>query len=283
MSRVPQRVVYTDGGGRLGNRIIRAAHWLAWAREQQNEVVVTDLALWPYAEYFVGSQRHPGCTWPLPSRVADCLSRFRSRLPGAVKRRVDRRLPNLLHGLGKTLGIARSITADPEGGGRYELDSEDFRQRLGDRRLTFCRGWRFAGWERFARQQTALRAYFQPTEDWIQPARGYTLERRSTCDILVGVLIRRTDYRTWQQGRFHFSDGQYADWMRQVQALHGGRVGFVIASDEAQDPAAFTGLSCVWTTGSVSAGGHWFGSFVELSLCDLIISPPSTFAAAAAF
>ena len=36
-------------------------------------------------------------------------------------------------------------------------------------------------------------------------------------------------------------------------------------------------------TGSANVGGNWFESWVELSLCDFIVSPPSTFSATAAF
>jgi len=42
------------------------------------------------------------------------------------------------------------------------------------------------------------------------------------------------------------------------------------------------GLSVYFATGSVNAG-LWFESWVELSLCDLIVGLPSTFSATAAW
>jgi hypothetical protein len=45
----------------------------------------------------------------------------------------------------------------------------------------------------------------------------------------------------------------------------------------------FAGLPCFFATGTLNAGGHWFESWVELSQCDVIVTPPSTFSATAAF
>src|ERR1019366_8455995 len=100
----------------------------------------------------------------------------------------------------------------------------------------------------------------------------------------VGVHIRQSDYRQWDNGRFYFSTAQYAGWIRQLVDLHPGRrIAVVVASDEWQDPAQFAGLPIYPATGNPNAGGHWFENWIELSLCDIVVCPPSTFSATAAF
>jgi hypothetical protein len=61
------------------------------------------------------------------------------------------------------------------------------------------------------------------------------------------------------------------------------RVAFVIASEEAQNRALFAGLPCHFATGNPGESGHWFEKWIELAACDVIITPPSTFSATAAF
>jgi len=56
-----------------------------------------------------------------------------------------------------------------------------------------------------------------------------------------------------------------------------------VACDEVQDPQLFSGLNAYWSTGAMGAAGHYMESFVELSMCDVVVSVPSTFSLCAAF
>lgn len=59
-------------------------------------------------------------------------------------------------------------------------------------------------------------------------------------------------------------------------------VGFVIASNEPQDESLFSDDIFNFTTGIAGGSGHYMESFTELSLCDEILMPPSTFSLFAA-
>lgn len=61
------------------------------------------------------------------------------------------------------------------------------------------------------------------------------------------------------------------------------KVCFVIASDDVQNMDEFKNHDVYFSTGSKSMGGHFAESLAELSLCDLIVSPPSTFGVLASF
>ncbi|MBK9990381.1 MAG: hypothetical protein IPP19_06530 [Verrucomicrobia bacterium] len=284
MSKRLPLIIYTHGGGRLGNQIIRWAHWIAWVRSHEGQIEVLNMAFWPYADCFQVWDDDRGCAFPKPSRLANLMVKSRAAVPTWVLSRVERRFQHLIHAAGYWCPGMHAITLDDLGGESIDLDDPVFFDRIASRSVTTCSGWKIASWRLFAEHQTELRKYFQPTAGFALRAQEFITALRQRYDVLVGMFIRQTDYQIWAGGRFYFSTMDYVQWIRQLLDLHPGRrLAIVVASDEWQDTRAFAGLPCFFATGSVNSQGYWFESFVELSLCDLIISPPSTFGAAAAF
>ncbi|HWA27694.1 MAG TPA: hypothetical protein VG734_18705 [Lacunisphaera sp.] len=284
MSSPAATVVYTHGGGRLGNQVIRLAHWLAWTRAHPGAVNVVDLGFWRYAKYFSHWCEQPGCAFPRPSPAANFLSDLQGLLPERIVGRAEWRLQRLVHAAGRHWPGGGAVVLDDAGGEGLDLDDPAVLAHLTRRRVTTCGGWKIASWRLFAEQQAELRGYFRPKPRWMKVAEKFITGLRQRHDLVVGVQIRQSDYRTWNQGRFYFPTSRYVAWIRQLLALHAGRrVAVVVASEEAQDPALFAGLPVHFATGAVNAGGHWFESWVELSLCDLVLGPPSTFSATAAW
>jgi hypothetical protein len=284
MKRTLPKIIYTHGGGRLGNQLIRWLHWLAWARANEGCVEVINLAFWPYAASFAVWREYPGCIFPLRHGLADRIGRWRTAMPAGGRIRGERRIQQLVHAIGGWLPGGQAMALDDKRAQTIDLDDPAFLSRIAGHRVTTCSGWKIAGWRHFAAHQTALREFFRPAPKFARSSTAFIATLRAQYDVLVGLFIRQTDYKTWHDGRFWFSSAQYAVWMRQLLDLLGGRrVAFVVAADERIDPEVFAGLPCHFATGTVNAGGHWFCSFAELSLCDFIVSPPSTFAAAAAY
>ena len=277
-------VIYTHGGGRLGNQIIRWAHWMAWVSEHPGDVEVLDLAFWAYADYFATWHGNPACIFPIRPHALDSLARLRRRLPEWWRPRLDWRVQRGVHALGRGWPGWQAVSLDDEAGESIDLEKPEFLAQVEPWRVTTCAGWKIAGWNLFAKRQTLLRELFRPAPAVARRAADFMAPLRAAHDVIVGVFIRHGDYRGWNDGEFFFPPSAYAGWMRQLLDLHGGRrLAFVIASDERQPPEAFSGLPCHFASGSVNEGGPWFESFAELALCDVVLSPPSTFAAAAAF
>jgi hypothetical protein len=285
MKTPAHRVIYTHGGGRLGNQVVRFAHWIAWARAHETEVEVLNLAFWPFARYFGVWREHPGCVFPVRDGNADGLARrvaTHPRLSSAMEGR--NRLQRAVQAAGRWLPGWQSIELDIAGGESLDLDDPAFLARVRRRAVTTCCGWKIASWRLVAEHTTELRALFRPALEFEKSAANFIDGLRQRHDVVIGVFMRQSDYREWRGGRFYFSTAQYAAWIRQLIDLHAGkRVAVVIASEVRQDPAVFEGLPCFFASGTLNAGGHWFESWVELSLCDVIVTPPSTFSATAAF
>jgi hypothetical protein len=280
------QVLYTHGGGRLGNQGLRFVHWIAWARAHPGEVEVLNLAFWPYANLFARWREHPGCVFPVRPGSPDTLARQRAAWPKRLRDWSESRtrLGRVVQAAGHWWPRWQAIDLDIVREESIDLESPAFLTRVVRRPVTTCCGWKISCWRLVAAQQAELKEYFRPAPEFEQRAAEFIAEVRRGCDVVVGMLIRQSDYREWNDGRFCFSSEQYAAWIDQLVVLHGGRrVAVVIASEVRQDPAVFAGRPCYFATGTLNAGGHWFESWVELSLCDFIVSPPSTFSATAAF
>ncbi len=286
MKRSAHTVIYTHGGGRLGNQVMRFAHWIAWARAHPGEVEVLNFAFWPFAGYFGVWREHPGCVYPLHVGWADRLARWRAALPRPLRdwSEARSRLPRVVQAAGRwrpgwqavELDIAREESAD--------LNAPEFLARIARRPVTTCCGWKIASWKLVAEQQAGLRELFRPAPEFARRSADFITALRRRHTVLIGVLIRQSDYRQWDDGRFYFSTDRYVAWIRQLLDLHGGRsAGVVVASEDRQDPALFAGLPVYFASGNPEAGGHWFENWVELSRCDFVVSVPSTFSATAAF
>jgi len=284
MTRPRHTVLYTHGGGRLGNQLLRFLHWAAWAREHEGIVEVINLGFWPYAELFSPWLECPGCVYPVRPHLLDMVARKWRRLPRPFLTYTAWRMQRLGHAVGHFWPGSQAIALNDRLGEAIDLEQPEFFSRIESRRLTTCAGWKISGWNFLARHQAALCDFFRPAAEFDRRASDFMGPLRQQHDVVAGVFIRQGDYREWHDGRFCFSSASYAGWIRQLLDLHPGkRLAVVIASDQPQDRAVFAGLPCHFASGSVNRGGHWFESFVELSRCDFVLSPPSTFGATAAF
>lgn len=279
------RVIYTHGGGRLGNQVMRFVHWMAWANSHYDDVEVLNFAFWPFAQYFTLWRDHPGCIYPVRQGMADNLARRGMAIPrvrSAIQ--AQNRLPRMLHAAGRWLPGWQSIKLDISGGENLNLEDSQFLDCVAGCHVTIFSGWKVACWQKVAKQQEQLRGFFRPCAEFERPAENFISDLRRRHDFLIGVLIRQSDYTEWENGRFYFTTQRYAAWIRQVLELYPAkRAAVIIAAEVRQDISLFSGLPCVQATGNPGEGGHWFEKWVELSMCDLIVTPPSTFSATAAF
>ncbi|NDV96700.1 hypothetical protein D0T84_17525 [Dysgonomonas sp. 521] len=98
---------------------------------------------------------------------------------------------------------------------------------------------------------------------------------------IVGVHIRRGDYKEWLNGIYYFSDEEYRRAMKSVEKQlleKGEKVKFLLCSNEKINPADFKGLDCFSIPDSSGAKDLY-----ALSKSDYIIGPPSSYSQWASF
>jgi hypothetical protein len=130
-----------------------------------------------------------------------------------------------------------------------------------------------------ARHQDAVRALLQPAREHAACAATVVGALRRRHGFVIGVHLRQGDYRGWHAGRFLFSSAHYREWIRQALDLYGAQnPAVVLVSDE---PVAGIGGAerLVVRADTGSAMDDW----AVLAQCDVILCPPSTFPATAAF
>ena len=143
--------------------------------------------------------------------------------------------------------------------------------------LTLASSWNYRDANALAKCDAEVRTFFRPLH--VERAERILADLKDKGWILVGVHIRRTDYKAFLCGRYYFEDDVYRREMGNVQSLLSGKrdVRFVVFSDERLDESHFSGMPCYFAHG-LAVEDQWL-----MSQCDYLMGPPSTFSAWASF
>lgn len=175
----------------------------------------------------------------------------------------------------KRLGLPAVTSFDDFGKGAeyYELVKR--------RRIVLAEGWCFRApeiveeyRERLARKFTLKPEFYVDNELYRELL---AVDRAKT--ILVGVHVRRGDYREFEGGRYFFGDDVYERYMVNLAAALSARfckkVTFIIFSNE--DSSMREGPD------RVISRNEWYIDQFLMGMCDYLIGPPSTFTLWASF
>jgi hypothetical protein len=264
--------------GRMGNRLILFANFIAFARDQGHRVV--NFAFHSYAPLFLSTRNDIYCQYPAPRRRS-----WMDVIPGlAPALRGTRFLYHCVHAASTLnerlplLGRAAVTLRETPGQAVTPLEGPEVAARIAHARVVLVNGWNFRAPGCLQRQAPEVRAYFQPVEEHARASRQAVDRLRRQADVIVGVHIRRGDYRRWAGSKFFFPISRYAAWMRQLAGqFSGSRVAFLVCSEEPPHPREFEGLSVGFGPGLP------IEDLYALAGCDYIFGPPSTFSQWASF
>lgn len=123
----------------------------------------------------------------------------------------------------------------------------------------------------FAKHQSEIRRFFAINPDIETKCQRIIDDLKNDSELLVGVHLRRGDYRTFHNGEWYYSDDQYARWMEALSKEK--RVKYVLFSNETINVSFFMryGLDVI------SVSGSPVEDLCCLSKCDYIMGPPSTY------
>ena len=143
--------------------------------------------------------------------------------------------------------------------------------------LTLASDWHYRDNAALYRHEDKVREFFAPRD--IATAKKTIDGLRHEGSLLIGVHIRRSDYKSFVEGRYYFDDSVYRREVQRVMGFwqdHGSKL-FLVFSDENVNEANFAGLPCRFMHGS-AVEDQWM-----MSQCDYLMGPPSTFSAWASF
>lgn len=266
-------ILAADIQGQLGNQLFRGAHLIALAADLGRTLVYTGFT--PSADHFEGTANDALCRFPIRVSVAQPSNAKRERAAARMwfASRALRKL-----GSRRLAGI-RAIAALQFNDGEYH--NLDDPRRMAEWRKSHTLivvGFHIRYDEGVRRHAEAIRRHFTPIAEHRARVDEVIARAREQCDVLVGVHIRRGDYRQFYGGWFHYPDDAYAAAMRQTRDLFSGkRVGFLVCTNDAIDTSRFAGLRVFHEERSAIV------DLYALAACDRIIGPPSSFSTWAAF
>lgn len=139
--------------------------------------------------------------------------------------------------------------------------------------------WNFRNPEGVKKHRAEICAYLRAKDAHVARAKEIVARAREGVDAVVGVHIRRGDYKTAYGGQYYFSDAEYLRFMQDFEKSFGKPVRFVIVSNEPVNVEFFAlhGVSVVDASASAPE------DVVTLSECDYIMGTSSTFSWWAAY
>lgn len=149
-------------------------------------------------------------------------------------------------------------------------------------KLLFVDGWRFNDVQSMDKHHHLIRELFKPKEQYRKIIDTIVEKAYNFGDILVGVHIRRGDYKDYQKGVWYYDDAVY---VQAIYALHNfltredpnRSIVFLLCSDEVIDTNNYAGLPVIYIRKSEIIDMY------ALASCDYIIAPPSTFSGWASY
>lgn len=255
-------IAVTNNAGQLCNKLLLFANCLATGIETSQKVV-----------HFCGYKIRQAAE--LDSEIGRrygfmCLPFDRVRQVGT-----------LFFELSKIYGKMKGV--EPKSGAKTIEESRAFinaYSKVLDRSSLFAvHDWYFRNPDALFRQRDEITRYLSIKSAFRARPLDILANARRYCDKVVGVHLRRGDYKNYRDGVFYFSDEVYFKWMEEIAQESASEVCFLLCSNEPVNYRYFRERGII----VVEAPNHPLEDLVALSLCDYIIGPPSTYSWWAAF
>lgn len=178
--------------------------------------------------------------------------------------------------LGESSNRKFAIRSSGNSAGGSQVD-EEFIEQCQRSTLFLTTGWNVTAFHQLTRHVATVRSAFDPHQTVRAAVEECLGNLGHSGRPLVGLHVRRCDYRRWEGGRFFWTDEQYLTLMDSL--LEQDDFAFVITTDEPQSIGA-----CLTDHPSVTLSRLKAVEDLHLlSRCDLILGPPSTFSTWASF
>jgi len=289
--------------GRLANRIILFAHFIANARS--NNYTILNPSFEEYMEYFSVTSGNICSTYPAKteknkhagheakrsrtksmkisttshtiSYIVGRSQNFRDRIIRSTNFIFKKILYTTIYNSIRIIayiGFTSSkyhavINNDDE---EFNLNNPNLQKLIKEKKFVFIRGWLNRDFENVERYSTEIRDYFRPQKKFQETVDNFINNIRGQGDILIGIHIRRGDYKLFRGGLFFYKNEIYKRFMQSIVEEYPQKdVQFMICSDESLNYDDFSGFSITFGL------NHELLDLYSLAQCDYILGPPSTY------
>lgn len=142
-------------------------------------------------------------------------------------------------------------------------------------------GWQYRSLALTQKYHSTLARFYQIKKPLSSDAINFLnfLERKKHMgSVMVGLHVRRGDYKDFYGGKYYYQDLDYLKWGNQIREYYSKSfskdVYIVVCSNEASTPKCGQDSTSTYS---------WFVDLKIFQKCDLLIGPPSTFTAWASY
>jgi len=161
----------------------------------------------------------------------------------------------------------------------YEIrcinNNEQFLKKIPRNKITFINNWYVRDYKSLIQYRDQIREIIKPRSHYQTKASEEIKQLKETFTTIVGVHLRRGDYKLWQNGAFYYTDKQYnflIKGLNDEMKKNGENPIFLLFSNEQIDSNKFHSDINI----RICKGGP-VEDFTLLSMCDYMLGPPSTF------
>jgi hypothetical protein len=269
------RVIISNKTHQLCNRLLVFASFVANGIE--NEYKVSNPGFEEYAKHFKHLEKNLFISYP-PVRESSIHSGIYSFIQSKYYT-CSNFIARLFFSRKIRFGGIQSINDHYFNGFGVFLDQPNFKQLIKGLKCLFVFGYGFRDWTNIIKHADQIREYFRPNDSHQRAIDLFFSKiEQEHFDVLVGVHIRRGDYKEYKGGKFYFKNKVYLDAMSQVANLFPKKIiGFLICSNEDIDLDYFKDYNVF------QGPGHFIQDLYALAKCDYIMGPPSTYSFWACF
>lgn len=248
--------------GQLGNRLFYLAHLIACSIETGHTII--DYSLDEYGPYFKGSYKQSVFSYPKQYKL---LSHYTFRKVSLM----------ILIWIKKNLNKNSRFLLD-HNLQEYQTSTSAYFSLLKKANFLICNTWVDTEFLKLEKYKTEIKAAFEPKEEHVKQVEFIIDTARRSSEILVGIHIRRGDYREYMNGRYYFDDESYCSVMKAIEGLFSSKkITFFLCSNEPINKENFASFNIF------TGNHHIIEDLYCLAKCDYIAGPPSTYSAWASF
>lgn len=162
----------------------------------------------------------------------------------------------------------------------FDLNDESFVKKAKSK-LVLVYGWLFRDAANQKKHRQQLVVTWTPDKHYRENVERYFKEYTKDHSLLIGVHLRRGDYKKFEGGKWYFTPEQYYQKIKEVAGLNifkDKKIAFIICTNEKGISLPGTEYFTIF-----NEERHFIEDLYLLAKCDYIIGPPSTFSIWASF
>lgn len=251
-------VIVADRNGQLCNRLFHFSYFIANAIEYKYKLIYPCFE--EYSGYFEKTDKNDFLNFPVKIRITS--NTF-----------INKSILYLINRI--RISVSKIFYLDINGieHAQYDLNNHKFQSAV-HKKIVITHGWLFRDEENLRKHQDILKKIFTPKGIYLTEVQNITSKLRKEYDCIVGLHIRRGDYREWEDGKYFYSDEVYLKKISEFLSateLSKDKICFFICSNEDIDIKAYKEYNICYNR------RHFMTDLYTMANCNFIIGPPSTF------